>query len=103
MQNRFNAEYVDSITESGPNLILAEQKNPALVDSILQRIDISVQKHSSVGIAIVGHYDCVGNPASQETQFIHIQKSVEFLRQEYPGTIIGLWLDHNWNIYEVGN
>jgi predicted site-specific integrase-resolvase len=49
----FNVEYVDSITELGSNLILAEQKPFKLFQSILNRIKISIEKHKSRGIAIV--------------------------------------------------
>ena len=42
---RFNVEWVDSITEPGPNLILSEKKDDLLVQSIIKRLDISVNKH----------------------------------------------------------
>lgn len=43
LQKRFNAKYVDSITEPGPNLILSEQNNPILVKHILDRLKISIE------------------------------------------------------------
>ncbi len=102
LQKRFGAEYVDSITEAGPNLILAEHKNGVSIQSILERLKISVEKHHSVGIAIVGHYDCAGNPAPEDRQIIHLRKAVQFLRQHYNDLeIIGLWVDENWDVREV--
>ena len=104
LRQRFNAEYVDSITEPGPNLILAEQTDNILVQSILRRVRISVDKHSSIGIAIVGHYDCAGNPAGEEEQSQHIIATVKFLSSQYPQIqIIGLWLDEEWKIHEIVN
>ncbi len=102
LQKRFNVEYVDSITEAGPNLILAEQESSALVQSILERLKISIGNHNSVGVAIAGHYDCAGNPALQDEQIMHIQKAMQFLRQQH-GTIeiIGLWVDKDWEVHEV--
>ena len=102
LKKRFNVEYVDSITEAGPNLILSEQKNKASIQSIVERLKISIENHNSVGIAIVGHYDCAGNPASQNDQIMHIQKAIQFLRQQYENIeIIGLWVDENWEVQEV--
>jgi hypothetical protein len=66
LQKRFDVQYVDSITEAGPNLILAKRNNAALVQATLVRLNISMDKHNSVGIAIVGHHDCAGNPAPHD-------------------------------------
>ena len=64
LQKRFNAEHVDSITEPGLNLILAKQSNVNIVESVFNRLKISVDKHASVGIAVAGHHGCAGNPAN---------------------------------------
>ena len=99
---RFNVDYVDSITEPGPNLILAEQHNTVMVQSILERIKISVENHHSVGVAIVGHHDCAGNPSPQDEQIIHLQKAIRFLCQQIKNIdIIGLWVDQNWIVNEI--
>ncbi len=103
LQKRFDAQYVDSITEAGPNLILSEQKRAGSIQAILERLKISVENHDSAGIAIVGHHDCAGNPAGQNDQIAHIQKAIEFLRQHHADLeIVGLWIDRNWEIHEVG-
>ena len=97
----FEADYVDSVTETGPNLILAEQKNEALIQSIITRVKVSVEKHKSVGIAVVGHNDCVGNPAQKEEQFTHLEKSVEVLSQYFNVPIVALWVDENWKVHKI--
>ncbi|RKY93232.1 MAG: hypothetical protein DRQ13_09730 [Ignavibacteriae bacterium] len=102
LQKRFNAEFVDSITEPGPNLILSKQTNSYLVESILARLKISVEKHMSVGAAVVGHYDCAGNPAKKDEQIKHIEESIRFVRRQYEELeIIGLWVDENWKVQEI--
>ena len=78
LKKRFDADYVDSITEAGPNLILSDCNNTSSIQMILGKLRISVENHNSVGIAIVGHYDCAGNPASQDDQIIHIKKPLKF-------------------------
>ena len=104
LQERFNAEYVDTITEPGPNLVLAKRTDEDLVQSILRRINISVEKHSSVGIALAAHHDCAGNPATQEEQKQHLLAGIEFLNLKYPHIpIICLWVDGDWKVHEIGN
>lgn len=102
LRDRFDAEFVDSITEAGPVLILSEGEDADSVQSILRRIDISVEKHNSFGIAVVGHADCAGNPAGKEEQTAQIQLAVRLLRKKY-GTVkvIGLWVDEQWSVTEV--
>ena len=102
LQNRFNVDYVDTITEAGPDLILSQSKDTITVKTIFDRLDISVEKHNSVGIAIAGHHDCAGNPVPKEDHIKHIQKSVILLRQQYEDLeIIGLWVDENWEVHEI--
>jgi len=102
LQKRFNAEYVDSITEPGPNLILSEEKNTVLIRTIFERLKISIEHHNSVGVAVAGHHDCAGNPAPKDEQIIQIKKAVQLIRQQYQSTeIIGLWVDRNWEVHEL--
>lgn len=102
LQRRFEVDYVDSITEPGPNLILAEARDERLLDLILKKIRISTEMHNSKGLAVVGHYDCAGNPAPEDEQIEHINRAVEFLREQFPNLeMIGLWVDHNFAVSEV--
>ena len=95
-------DYVDSITEPGPNLVLAKQIDKTLVQSIITRVQISIEKHFSMAMAVVGHYDCAGNPASKEEQLQHLVDAIRFLRQQYGEiTIIALWVDENWQVNEI--
>ena len=102
LRARFGTEYVDVITEPGPNRILAEQADSPQAASILARLDISVKKHASRGIAVVGHYDCAGNPSDQATQEQRTRSAVEGLRSRYAqAEVIGLWVDESWQVVEI--
>jgi hypothetical protein len=99
LKKSFNVKYVDTITEPGPCKIIAENKDINAIDSILQRVKISIEIHKSNLIAISGHYDCAGNPTKEEVQKQQIKKSVEQLKNLYPDTeIIGLWVDDTWKV-----
>jgi hypothetical protein len=102
LKRRFGTEYVDVVTEPGPNLILARQSNHDLVASIFERIKISVEHHHSIGIAIAGHFDCAGNPASKEAQILHIKDAIALVQGRYSQIeTIGLWVDENWEVNEL--
>ena len=102
LQQRFNANYVDTITEAGPNLILSEQKNRDAIASILARLNISIERHNSVGVAIVGHHDCAGNPVHKNDQIEHLQKAIQLLQKKYENVeIIGLWINEKWEVQEI--
>ena len=104
LQKRFDAEHVDSITEAGPNLILSERRNTFAVQAILDKLRISIEKHGSVGVAIVGHYDCAGNPAPQDVQLVHTHKAAQFLRDRCGGAeVIGLWVDEDFSVHDVAD
>lgn len=104
VKERFGVDYVDTITEPGPNKILAENSPAGKVESIRQRIDISLNKHKSNLIVISGHYDCAGNPTTMENQIIQIRKARDNLSKWYPSVkIIGLWVDEKWNVQEVNS
>lgn len=103
LKGKYNVEYVDMVTEPGPNGVLAGHGKQDLVRSILDRIDISVNKHGSEYIAVIGHHDCAGNPAGKEKQDSDTLKAVGFLESKYKGvSVIGLWVDESWNVQEIG-
>ena len=66
LKDNYNITYVDAITEPGSCKILAENKNKISVNSITEKIKISINKHGSKLIAISGHYDCAGNPHDEK-------------------------------------
>jgi len=102
MKNRYRVEYVDTITEPGPDKILAENKDHTIVMSIKKRVEISAMKHSSKAIAIVGHYDCAGNPVDKDAHIKHIKAAMKTVRSwGYNIEIVGLWVDEDWKVTEA--
>ena len=99
LKSSYNVKYVDAITEPGPCKIIAENKDINAINSILQRVKISIDVHKSNLIAISGHFDCAGNPCEAEVQKGQIKQSVENFKYLYPNTeIVGLWVDSNWQV-----
>jgi hypothetical protein len=102
LQKRFGADFIDMITEPGPVAVLAEDPASDTAKSIFDRIAVSIEKHSSLGIALVAHYDCAGNPVSEAVQRKQLRKSMDAVGKVYPDmNIIGLWADVNWTVTEM--
>jgi len=102
LKDNYNITYVDAITEPGPCKILSENEKKILVNSIIEKAKISINKHGSKLITISGHYDCAGNPCNEETQKKQIQESIKYLKNHYPEIkIIGLWIDKEWKINTI--
>ena len=66
LMKKFHVSYIDQITEAGPLKYLANDQKNTVMQDIVNRIDVSVNKHHSKGIAIVGHEDCAGNPCNEK-------------------------------------
>lgn len=99
IKSKYAVDYVDMITEPGPNKILSENADRTLIESIKKRVTISAEVHNSKLIAIVGHYDCGGNPVDKETQLNHILASVKTVKSwGFETYVIGLWVDENWRV-----
>jgi len=102
IKNRCRVEYVDTITEAGPDKILAENKDHTIVMSIKKRVEISAMKHHSKALAIVGHHDCAGNPGDKDAHVKHIKAAMKTMRAwGYNIEIVGLWVGDDWKVMEV--
>jgi len=101
MQKNYSVDYVDMVTEPGPNKILADNLDSAVIENIKRRVKISVNHHGSKVVAIVGHFGCAGNPAEKEEQIEHLKKAketVEFFGFE--AEVVLLWVDSDWQTVE---
>lgn len=102
LKKEFGLDYVDMVTEPGPNKILAENQDRATVDSIKRRVAISVEKHNSTVIALVGHFVCAGNPADKPVQLNQLNRAEETVKAwGFKVQTVKLWVDENWQVHPV--
>jgi len=102
LQKKYQAEYVDMITEAGPVKIIAQGLEKDIMRDIKKRLTISSQRHGSKTLAVVAHHDCAGNPVSKEKQLQDLEKSVQVIRKwKLFDKIISLWVDENWRVKSV--
>lgn len=91
IQKEYGLDYIDMITEAGMDGLLAQ--DDVDITSIIEKINISLDNHNSKIIFIVGHFDCAGNPVSDETHRKHIRMAVERLKSiKSSCEVIGLWV-----------
>lgn len=102
LRRRYDIDYVDMITEPGPERLLSEGKDQTAIESIQKRLEISVTRHHSALVVIAGHHDCAGNPADKETRLGQILTAIKTVKSwHFKVQVMGLWIDESWEVREV--
>ena len=98
VKHHYRVRWVDAITEPGPDKVLSAGDSPAL-EAIRAKVALSVRAHGSGVVAVAGHYDCAGNPVTDEEHFEQIRRSVEVVAEwGLPVRVIGLWVNEQWGV-----
>lgn len=101
MKENYGVDYVDMVTEPGPNKILAENSDKEIIENIKKRVEISVHHHESKVVAIVGHFGCAGNPTEKEVQIDHLKRAEKVVKSfGFSVEIVLLWVDGDWTTVE---
>lgn len=104
MKRQFGADYVDTITEPGPDRVLADGP-PDLIESIRRRVEISVRAHGSRVLTLVAHDDCAGNPVSREEHLQQLEKATNrILNWGLPGLrLLTVFVDESWTVEVISD
>lgn len=98
VKKEFNVDYVDTITEAGPDGILSKPGH-TMVDNIKKRVLISTNKHFSKTVCIIAHHDCAGHPVSEEKHLSDLKKSMDTIKSwNLSVQVVGLWIGKDWTI-----
>ena len=101
MMKTYHVDYVDMITEAGPNKILYSGVHYNIVKNIEKRVGVSVIHHGSKVIAIVAHPDCGGNPADKNGQIEHLRGAKNIVESwGYKAEVVLLWVADDWTTVE---
>ena len=102
MKENYGVEFVDMITEPGVDKIISEGEDNTVLSAIKKKVGISIDKHSSRVIAVVGHYDCAGNPVSEEEHVKHISDAVDIVKSWLGDVkVVGLWINSRWEVEKI--
>ncbi len=98
IKEKYSLDYVDNITEPGPDKLVSEGK----IELLKPKIDISIKLHGSNLVVVSGHHGCAGNPISKEEHLSQIRKSIDVIKSlKMPVEVIGIWINEEWEIEPV--
>ncbi len=102
MKQNHSIDGVDMVTFPGADGLFSNEKYSGEIALIRRAVSISIEKHGSRIIAIVGHYDCAGNPGDREHHFMQIRKAMhEVSSWNFNAQVIGLYVNDKRAIEEV--
>ncbi len=102
MKEQYRLDFVDMITEPGADKIVATGTFNQL-ESIKNKVLVSVNAHGSRILVLAGHDDCAGNPVTPEQHKAHLLKAIEkILAWKLPlEKVIAVWINKDWRIEVV--
>ena len=99
IKENYSVDYIDTITEPGVDKKVSGDSD---LESIKTKTGISINKHQSGVIAVSGHYDCAGNPVSNEEHIEQIKKGVDVVKSwNFNVPVVGLWINENWSVEKI--
>jgi hypothetical protein len=103
MKQKYNIDGVDMVTFPGADGLFSNEQNlPEIVALIRRAVSISIERHGSQIIALVGHYDCAGNAGDREHHNKHIRRAMQEVSSWNLNTqVIGLYVNEKREIEVV--
>lgn len=102
MKQNYNIDGVDMVTFPGADGLFSNGDHSEEIALIRRAVSISIEKHGSRIIAVVGHYDCAGNPVTREHHYMHILMAMrEVSSWNLHAQIIGLYVNDKREIEEI--
>jgi len=102
MKKKYDIDGVDMVTFPGVDGIISSSENSDEIALLRNAVSISVEKHRSRIIAVVGHFDCAGNPGNREHHYAHVRSAVHEVKSwNFPAQVFGFYVNEKQQIEEV--
>jgi hypothetical protein len=102
MKQKYNIDGVDMVTLPGVDGVISNRENSDEIALIRNAVSISIEKHRSRIIAVVGHFDCAGNPGNREHHYTHVNKAIQQVTSwNFDAQIVGLYVNVKRQIEEL--
>jgi hypothetical protein len=93
MRRTYGVDYVDLITEPGPEWALTDAARRGVQAAIHRNASFSVRGHDAELIAVAAHDDCLGNDADSEKRLRQLHDAMQMVTGWALGVdVIGLWV-----------
>ena len=94
-----NVDYVDLITEPGPDQALALSTD--IRARIFEKVCLSLKAHDPIAIAISALWDCIANPVSMQEHLDQIREGVRIIESwGLRRRAVGLWVNE-WGYVDL--
>jgi uncharacterized protein YqgV (UPF0045/DUF77 family) len=102
MKQKNSIDGVDMVTFPGADGIFSNDEHSEVLEIIRQAASISIEKHGSRIIAVVGHDDCAGNPVHKEQHYSYIREAIKKVSSwNFNAQVVGLYVNDKREIEEV--
>ena len=102
MRRKYGVDYVDLITEPGPERALTDPTRAGVQAAIHRNARFSVKGHDAELIAVTAHDDCLGNDADSGTRLAQLRAARQVVTDWHLGVdVIGLWVHMDGNVEEA--
>ena len=102
MKEKYHIDGVDMVTFPGVDGIFSSRENTGDIERIRRAVSISIEKHHSSIITVIGHFDCAGNPGDKEHHSADIRMAVhEVSLWNFDAQVAGYYVNDKLQIEEV--
>jgi hypothetical protein len=102
MKQKYHIDGVDMVTFPGVDGLFSSRENTDDIERIRRAVSISIEKHHSSIISVIGHFDCAGNPGDNEHHYAHIRMAVhEVSLWNFDAQVVGYYVNDKLQIEEV--
>ena len=102
MRRTYGVDYVDLITEPGPEWALTDPTRAGVQAAIHRNARFSVAGHDAELIAVAAHDDCLGNNADPGTRLAQLRAAQQVVTGWDLGVdVIGLWVHMDGKVEEA--
>lgn len=103
MERNLGVQYVDLITEPGPEKLLT-QGTPDQIADVKRKVAVSVNAHHSQVVALAAHHDCAGNPVAAADHQAQVRQGAQVIAGWGLGVrVLGLWINDAWQVEQISD